>query len=134
MEFDFMVDFNTRADNNNKKIIADIEGGLTDMSKTLSKVFGQLSILNNTENQMITDQKSSKQSENSVPATLEDIKVSLIEELSKILKKRVNTYQTVEHIERICDVMLDKSQLAVVLLPGQIWSGLENISDSTRQK
>ncbi|PKC11289.1 hypothetical protein RhiirA5_354502, partial [Rhizophagus irregularis] len=84
MEFDFMVDFNTRADNDNKKIIADIEGlfkyfkiiggGLTDMSKTLSKVFGQLSILNNTESQMITDQKSSKQSENSVPATLEDIK------------------------------------------------------------
>ncbi|CAB4488834.1 unnamed protein product [Rhizophagus irregularis] len=104
MEFDFMY----------FKIIG---GGLTDMSKTLSKVFGQLSILNNTENQMITDQKSSKQSENSVPATLEDIKVSLIEELSKILKKRVNTYQTVEHIERICDVMLDKSQLAVVLLP-----------------
>ncbi|PKK69839.1 hypothetical protein RhiirC2_712350 [Rhizophagus irregularis] len=116
MEFDFMVDFNTRADNDNKKIIADIEGlfeyfkiiggGLTDMSKTLSKVFGQLSILNNTENQMITDQKSSKQSENSVPATLEDIKVSLIEELSKILKKRVNKYQTVEHIERICDVII----------------------------
>lgn len=86
------------------------------MSKNLSKVFGQLSILINTENQMITDQKSSKQSENSVPVTLEDIKVSLIEELSKILKKRVNTYQTAEHIERICDVMLDRVQLAGIVI------------------
>ncbi|CAB5359500.1 unnamed protein product [Rhizophagus irregularis] len=139
MEFDFMVDFNTRADNDNKKIIADIEGlfeyfkiiggGLTDMSKTLSKVFGQLSILNNTENQMITDQKSSKQSENSVPATLEDIKVSLIEELSKILKKRVNKYQTVEHIERICDVMLDKSQLA-----GKVIENIENLKNFKNHK
>ncbi|CAB4423934.1 unnamed protein product [Rhizophagus irregularis] len=121
LEFDFMVDFNARADNDNKKIIADIEGlfkyfkiigGLTDMSKTFSKVFEQLSILNNTENQMITDQKSSKQSENPVPATLEleDIKVPLIEVLSEILKKRVNTYQTAEHIKRIYDVMLDRAQ------------------------
>ncbi|GET50287.1 kinase-like domain-containing protein [Rhizophagus irregularis DAOM 181602=DAOM 197198] len=126
LEFDFMVYFNARADNDNKKIMADIEGlfkyfkiieaGLTDMSKNLSKVFGQLSILINTENQMITDQKSSKQSENSVPVTLEDIKVSLIEELSKILKKRVNTYQTAEHIERICDVMLDRVQLAGIVI------------------
>ncbi|RGB38481.1 hypothetical protein C1646_806252 [Rhizophagus diaphanus] len=126
MEFDFMVEFNARADNDNKKIIADIEGlfkdlkifggGLKDMNKTLSKVFGQLSILNNTENQMITDQKSSKQSENSVSATLEGIKVSLIEELSKILEKRVNTYQTAGHIERICDIMLDKVQLAETVI------------------
>ncbi|PKY29659.1 hypothetical protein RhiirB3_530619 [Rhizophagus irregularis] len=126
LEFDFMVYFNARADNDNKKIMADIEGlfkyfkiieaGLTDMSKNLSKVFGQLSILINTENQKITDQKSSKQSENSVPVTLEDIKVSLIEELSKILKKRVNTYQTAEHIERICDVMLDRVQLAGIVI------------------
>jgi hypothetical protein len=91
------------------------------MSKTLSKIFGQLSILNNTENQMITDQKSSKQSENSVPATLEDIKVSLIEELSKILKKRVNTYQTAEHIERIFDVMSDRV--------GTVTKNIENLKN-----
>ncbi|GBC05876.1 hypothetical protein RclHR1_06490011 [Rhizophagus clarus] len=58
LEFAFMVDFNARADVDNKKIKADIEdlteylqvigGGLTDTNKNVSDLVVQLNILNNT--------------------------------------------------------------------------------------
>ncbi|RIA89089.1 kinase-like domain-containing protein [Glomus cerebriforme] len=63
LEFALMIDFNARADIDNKKIRTDIEelseylqhieGGLTDTNKNVSEVVVQLNALNNTMNQYI---------------------------------------------------------------------------------